>query len=95
MASVVCDTVNTPSTAPASLPSMVPEMLTVALSPSRISMLSVAVPIEIPGSLSVMPVSVMVTDSVPSTRLSATMPVTLIVADIDPPGIVTEPASAG
>ena len=60
-------TVKTPSTGPASLPSVVPAMLTVALSPSRISIVSLAVPIVIPGSLAVIVSSVMMTVSVPST----------------------------
>ena len=46
----VCVTVNTPVTGPVSLPSVVPAILTVALSPSRMSMLSLAVPIVMPGS---------------------------------------------
>ena len=46
----VCVTVKTPVTGPVSLPSVVPAILTVALSPSRMSMLSLAVPMVMPGS---------------------------------------------
>ncbi len=56
--------------------------------------LSLAASIVMPGSLDVMPVSVTMTVSVPSIKVSATMPVTSIVALVEPPGIVTAPLSA-
>ena len=86
-------TVKMPSTGPDSLPSVVPAMLTDALSPSRMLTLSLAVPMLMPGSDAVMAVSVTVTVSVPSTRPSATMPVTSMLAVVVPAGIVTVPLS--
>ncbi len=66
------------------------------MSPSRILIesLLLAPSIVIPGSLAVMLFSVTVTVSVPSTRLSATMPVTSIVWLVDPADMVTVPDSA-
>ncbi len=92
-ASVVCVTVNTPSTGPVSLPSVVPAMLTVAVSPSRISMesLSLAPSMVTPTVDAVMLLSVTITVSVPSTSESATMPVTLMVWLVEPAAMVTVP----
>ena len=56
--------------------------------------LSLAASMVMPGSLAVMPVSVAVTVSVPSTSESATMPVTSIVAVVEPAGMVTVPLRA-
>ena len=89
-AAVVCVTVNNPSTGPVSLASVVPAMLTSALSPSRMSMLALLLigSMVMPGSLAVMAVRVTVTVSVPSTSPSATMPVTSIVALVALAGMV-------
>ena len=75
------------------LPAVVAAMLTVAASPSRRSMLSLslAASMVMPGSLAVIPVSVISTVSVPSTSESATMPVTSMVWLVEPAGTVTVP----
>ena len=93
--SAVCVTVNTPSTGPASLPSVVPAMLTVAASLSRMSIESSSFPtsIVIWGSPAVILFSVITTVSVAST-IASSMTGTLIVAEVVPAVIVTVPLSA-
>ena len=85
--------VNSPATVLVSAASPLLAIETVAVSLSRILMLSLAVPIVMPGS-AVMPVSVMVTDSAPSTRESGVITGTVILALVEPPGMVTDPLSA-
>ena len=93
--SAVCVTVNTPLTGPASLPSVVPAMLTVAVSLSRMSIesSSLAVSIVICGSPLVIVFSVITTVSVAST-IASSITGTEIVAVVAPAAIVTVPLSA-
>ena len=92
---VLCVTVKTPSTGPASLPSLVAAIDTVAASPSAIMIeaVSAGAAAIVTAGLPV-PVSATTTVSSPSTSASATMPVTSIVTVVLPAGIVAVPLRA-
>ena len=94
-ASVVCETLNSPLTGPNSLASVKPEMLTSAMSPSRIWIVALSLPASMlmPGSPEVMLSSVTITVSSSSTSESTTMPVTSMNASVAPSGMVTVPPS--
>ena len=88
----VCVTVITPFTGPASAPSVVLAIVTVAESLSAIVIVAVSVAPSV-GKPEVIEVSVTIAVSLPSTMASS-MTGMLIVADVEPAGIVTVPLSA-